>query len=261
MEPEIISKVVKEFASISEWQKVSLAPVGVGEPLLFSDFFNVLKQFKNIMPNVPTFVITNGITLDKENCKKMIESGIERFLISLNFNDKSSYLEYNGVDKYDVVVKNTKIFLKMKGNRNPATSIQMLDVTSNKPRFQQFIREWTPYLNPNDTATLKVCDNWTGTIDRTRFTDTKPPSRYPCPMLYSMVIVNVDGYVFPCCQGMTRGPESPVCLGNIMDKTIRQIYTQDDTIWTLRRLHEHGTYDGLPCKECFAWSMVPNIFF
>jgi len=261
MEPKVISKVVKEFASISEQQKVTLAPVGVGEPLLFSGFFGVLKWFKNVMPNVPIFVITNGITLNKENCEKVIKSGIDRFLISLNFNDKSSYLEYNGVDKYDVVVKNTKIFLKMKGNRNPATSIQMLDITSNKPHFQQFVKQWTPYLNPNDTAALKVCDNWTGTIDRTKFTDNKPPSRYPCPMLYSMVIINKDGYIFPCCQGMTRGPESALCLGNILDKTIKQIYAQEDTIWNLRRLHERGLYDGLPCKDCFAWSMVPNIFF
>lgn len=261
MDPKVISKVVEEFTSISNQRGVSLAPVGVGEPLLFPGFFDAIKWFKHVMPHVPLFVITNGVVLNKENCKKVIKSGIDRFLISLNFNDKSSYLEYNGVDRYDVVVKNTKMFLKMKGNNNPATSIQMLDITSNKPCFQQFVKQWTPYLNPNDTVTLKVCDNWTGTIDRTKFTDTKPPDRYPCPMLYSMVIINKDGYIFPCCQGMTRGPESALCLGNILDKTIKQIYTQEDTIWNLRRLHERGSYDGLPCKDCFAWSMVPNIFF
>ena len=225
MEPKVISKVVKEFTSISNQRGVSLAPVGVGEPLLFHGFFDAIKWFKHVMPHVPLFVITNG------------------------------------VDRYDVVVKNTKMFLKMKGNNNPATSIQMLDITSNKPYFQQFVKQWTPYLNPNDTVALKVCDNWTGTIDRTKFTDTKPPDRYPCPMLYSMVIINKDGYIFPCCQGMTRGPESALCLGNILDNTIKQIYTQEDTIWNLRRLHERGLYDGLPCKDCFAWSMVPNIFF
>lgn len=261
MNQKTIRVVVKEFQHISEQQATTFAPVGVGEPLLFKDFFKVLKWFRNAMPNTPTFVITNGVTLDEANSKKVVGSGVERFLVSVNFSDRNAYLKYNGVDKYDSVVENTKAFLKIKGNRTPSTSIQMLDVMANKHRFQSFIKQWTPHINRNDVVALKVCDNWTGTIDRTKFTDTKPPKRYPCPMLYSMVIVNSEGYVFPCCQGMTRGEDSPVCLGHILKKTLNQIYTKEDTIWNLRRLHEQGLYDGLPCRECFAWSMVPNIFF
>jgi hypothetical protein len=66
--------------------------------------------------------------------------------------DAKSYKRLNGVDKFDVVTEDIRMLPAIKGCRKPAVSVQMLDITSNKPFYQKFVKQWIPYLNANDSA-------------------------------------------------------------------------------------------------------------
>ena len=39
--------------------------------------------------------------------------------------------------------------------------------------------------------------------------------RYPCAALFSTIMVDKDGFIYPCCMGVAHGRESDICLGNI----------------------------------------------
>jgi len=65
--------------------------------------------------------------------------------------DAKSYRRLNRVDKFDVVTEDIRMLPAIKGCRKPVVSVQMLDITSNKPFCQKFVKQWIPYLNANDS--------------------------------------------------------------------------------------------------------------
>jgi len=146
----------------------------------------------------------------------------------------------------------------------PSVYVQMLDVDLNRPFFQRFSSFWTPLLGVNDIVYVRPFGTWAGLIDREKFIRQKrvERKRFPCPVLYMLVVVDKDGFVYPCCLALPFGCESDLCLGNIMDKSIEQMFLRDDKIWDLRRLHKRGEFDKIDsCKNCDAWMDMDNIFF
>lgn len=262
MNSEITKKVMKEFSSLPPQKNTTIAPVGLGEPLLHPRFFEIVELLHNKMPYASICANTNGISMDKKKCERMPNCGLTFLTVSLNSHDRGTYKKLNRVDKFDTVVKNTKTLLRIKGNHSPSVIIQVLDVDINRPHYQRFIDFWTPFLNSNDSVRLQPFDNWTGQVQSEKYVKNKPPrKRYPCPLLYSTIMVDKDGYVFPCCESMVQGSESDMCLGNIMKKGIKQMFLKDEQIWRLREIHKKGEFDKLDaCRECSAWASTANIF-
>ena len=77
MKPEVVNRVINEFASISMQSGVSLAPVGVGEPLLYSRLFDVIQLFRREMPPVLIYIVTNGVLMNRLNCERIVDSGLD----------------------------------------------------------------------------------------------------------------------------------------------------------------------------------------
>ena len=97
--------------------------------------------------------ITNGIALTS-NIQKELVGSLDSIVISLNIFGRELYSKYNGVDKFDLVVEQTKAFLALKGDSKPSVKIQLLLTDQMKPLTQSFVEYWKPYLNKNDEVIL-----------------------------------------------------------------------------------------------------------
>ncbi|MGF3553926.1 MAG: radical SAM/SPASM domain-containing protein [Thermoplasmatota archaeon] len=198
-------EMTKEIPS----EKLTVNVTGLGEPLLHPKYFETIELIRHCFPKARIVTNTNGICLDERKAKKIIESSLDHLCISIRFLDKDVYKQQSGVDKYETVVSNVKNFLKMKGIK-PSCNLQVFDTED----FQKFVNIWKPYLNKNDNILIERYVNLVGWCNG----EYKKPRKNPCRQLWRLIMVDVNGYVYPCCEGIWIPFNEDLCLGYITDE-------------------------------------------
>jgi len=241
----IIDKLREITQDVPE-KEIRITPVGLGEPLLYPYFFEVVAYIRKLFPSALIHANTNCIALSNNVQEKLIESSLDVITLSINFNDAKTYREQFGVDKYDQVLKNIQQFLLLKGERSPMAIVQIFDVTCNRKSFPRFVREWAEYINKNDRITVR------------KFIDFKAYSRkkakYVCPQLWSVLTVDVEGYVYPCCIAVWIPKCKDLCLGHITEDTSILLHKAEE----IRKRHIEGKY-GI-CQNCAVLYSYPRIY-
>jgi radical SAM protein with 4Fe4S-binding SPASM domain len=182
--------------------------------------------------------------LDQKTSDMIIRSELSVLCISIRFHDRGSYYKDSGVDKYDVVVDNVKDFLKKKGNRKPDTHLQMFDFID----YRKFNGYWRDFLNENDTITIQEYTN----INQCTFkeNDREFKKRYPCRQPWEMLVVDIEGELFPCCMGVWFRGDKTLSIGNINEDPEIIMSNLD----SFRFKHINNLYDSLDyCKSCEIW--------
>jgi len=242
MEFEFAKSVVDKLREITKEQevpeeKIRISPVGLGESLLHPDFFNLIEYIRGLFPKACIHSNTNGISLDETTAEKLIDSGLDSIVFSLCFNNAITYERETGVDKYDLVVENIKRFLIMKGNRSPKTIIHIFDVPENRKVFSGFIKQWSPLINRNDFIGLYKY------LPLTKW-EIKTDRKYPCNQIWNVLMIDIDGYIFPCCIGAWMERTDQLCIGHINEpwKILKERITE------LRTNHQDGNFGF--CEGC-----------
>jgi radical SAM protein with 4Fe4S-binding SPASM domain len=96
----------------------------------------------------------------------------------------------------------------MKGDSKPVVHLQVFDTED----FPEFMRFWKPYLNKNDGFLIEKHIDLVGWHH-----GNKTPRKKMCRQPWEMIIVDVDGYVYPCCEGVWIPHNEELCLGHITD--------------------------------------------
>jgi hypothetical protein len=199
--------------------------------------------------------------LDEDSSKELIETGIDDIIISVNTWNRELYKMIHGADALPNVIENTKRFLQMKGNRKPRAIIQILNIDINKGRIGEFMEYWRPYLNENNSIYIRPINDFGGRVSLKDFIYTRNRKRFPCPALFTTVMVNKEGFIFPCCMGVAYPPDVDICLGNIQNVNLIEAF-KGEKVRELRRLHKIEKYDSIyPCNVCGSWNVMNNIFF
>ena len=245
-------EITKNVPSKDIW----LTPVGLGETLLHPDLFNLLQYSRQSFPESFIHLATNGIALDKKTIDVILHSeiNINRLTISINFFDKNTYQEIVGIDKLDEVLQNTRTFLKKrKSTQKTALELQMLNITKNKRYIPKFIKYWRPLLQKKDRIYIREFTNFCGSVDSHSYDikDQKISSPLPCVHLWNTIIVNVDGFVFPCCMGVTQKNESSLCVGQVGDNF-------NDMFKKIQKIRKNHLTDNLN-KECLNCSELYSL--
>lgn len=253
---EIVSKLAQSSYKINI---ISLS--GLGEPLLYPRLLDAIKLLRTEFRDTLIKLNTNATLLRGELALKLIKSGLDRLICSMNVASESEFIRYKKLN-YNEVVGNIVDFLRTKGNRKPAVFIRMNSFDTNLPYIEDVGVFWDKYLNRNDRFSMGRFSNWAGKIERSSFVKhTLTAPRHVCKFLDKerTATINLDGYVFPCCVAIAEDPmDSVLCLGNIREKSLEELY-QSDRMDTLRMLHELGMYPS-PCGECDSWgSQTENI--
>ena len=104
---EKVKKIIDRLQGVSK-----IALVGMGEPFLHPDLFNIIKYC--IDKKIFTQVTTNGTLLIPENIEKVFESGLQNLTISLESINGNSIFGHNDFS----VINNIKNIIEYKNKYN-----------------------------------------------------------------------------------------------------------------------------------------------
>ncbi|MFC1692202.1 radical SAM/SPASM domain-containing protein [Candidatus Latescibacterota bacterium] len=232
---------------------------GQGEPFMAPDFLRMVhyaskKRFK-------TIVSTNGHFLQEP--ESVIESGLDRLIVSLDGIDRETYESYRVGGDYTRVVegiKNVAAEIKTKGC-GPVIEIQCLVNRRNINGLKAFKRQayaiganrvvlkslqavsmegGTSYL-PENTRYSRYKRNSDGELE----TDRAWFRKNRCLRLYYSFQVDWQGNVVPCCFDK----DSTFIMGNILKETLSDIWNSHKYRSFRHQLNHNGKI--LPmCKDC-----------
>lgn len=264
MDFDLVKKVIDEFSVIQQ-KNITINPVGLGDPLLYPRLIEVLRLLRQRIPNAFIYIATNAIALTHDLSKKLIDSGLDSIGFSVNCWGREIYKQIHGVDKFEQVVRNVKNFLLMKGPRSPRAIVEIMNIDVNKGRMGNFRSFWKQLLNENDQIYVRLLGDWAGKVSTNQFLDEpiRRKKRFPCPSLFTTVMIDKEGFIYPCCLSVAFGLDTDLCLGNIKEVSLKEVYDKGEKIQILRRLQKENRYDSIyPCNLCriYLTKNPPNYF-
>lgn len=265
MDLSLFKRIVDAFSAIVT-ERTTFTPVGLGEPLMYRELPEALKYLKVRYPMVLVHIDTNGTLLNRQKSEMLCRSlgSGDALLVSLNAGSPITYSKLNGAAKYELVVDNIRTFLQIRAQlrRGPTLSIQLLETGITAGEVQSFREFWTPLITEGDAICIKPIRDWAGRVQVEEYaSDQQSPERYPCLTLWKDMVFDVDGNVYPCCQGLATKGSDELLLGNIQGRSLKEIYS-GNRIRQMRREHLKGRWHAVPeCSRCKAWDQFPNIWF
>jgi MoaA/NifB/PqqE/SkfB family radical SAM enzyme len=230
-----IKRITSELGILSD--KLSIGLVGLGEPFLYPRFFEALSYTRKIFPKAMIHANSNCIVLKGKILESLIGSELDTLVLSLGFNNPVEYKNWYQTNKYETVRGNIKQFLILKGNKSPKAVIHIFNKNLNRNKFRDFYLDWKEFLGANNFIRI---ESYIPMVEGNQ--NNKP--KYPCSQLWTTIMIDNEGYLFPCCLGVWSSHDDEICLGHIKD---------DYRVW-FRRLKEirlrHLSGDYRTCNNC-----------
>lgn len=251
---EIIEWTFLEQA-LKEGSKHGLKAVNFGasaEPLLQKSLLQNGISLARQMGIMDIFIHTNGLLLDKETAKSLIEARPTHIAISIDAASKETYRKIRRIDLYNQLLKNINYLLAEKaktGNNLPIVRVSFCVSPDNHHEKQKFIDIWEGKVDLIEFQDIRIISE----------TDIKYPNfkqkKFRCANPFRRVMLWPDGMISLCCGYR----ENDVILGHISSglktiweglklKTIRNAFKSEE-LHTLPRtcqkcinsLYSHGT--------------------
>jgi radical SAM protein with 4Fe4S-binding SPASM domain len=205
-----------------------------GEPLLHKDFSSFVKKLKS--KNIVVATSTNGHYLTAEKSKEIIQSGLDRLIISLDGTDSVTYEKYRRGGNFDTVVENIKTFMKTRKEmkrHNPFVELQFLVFKHNEHQTDE-IKKLGKRLGV-DKVVLKTAQLYEfergnelmpGLVKYSRYEEYEPgkyriknPLPNRCYRSWAGAVITWDGSLVPCCFDKDAAHR----FGNITSQTYQDI--------------------------------------
>lgn len=251
-------KDLKELDTISE-----IVPVGLGEPFLYSHWQKAFETIKIQFPNVPLRLVSNGTLINQKICEAICKlfNNNDSILISVNTLNKEIYKKMMGYDYSEKVIANiiNLINIRKKTGKKFSIKTQLLVTTKTEDQKNSFQKFWSVYLKESNDVPLylRELENWGGLIETNDNTNVE---RYPCLSLWSIVVIDMKGNAYPCCEALATREKSDLLLGNIMENRIKDIYSSKKYL-ELREKHLSCDWNSIKdCEKCDFWKSSPNIW-
>ncbi len=252
----------------------------LGEPLLCEHLDLMIRYAHH--HRMRTLVSSNLNNLDEKMAERLIDSGLDDLVVSLDGASQESYEKYRIGGKFDQVVDNIKLLVKKKKEKRsstPGIQIQYILFNHTKSGISKakelakslgvdiFFREGAlggkgqspPQMKDYELAKLWLDPEVQKQYD---YFSKKPYIQEGvCPYLWKAATINWNGSVFPCCWIY----EETHSFGNILEQNFK-------TIWNNERIRSSRSLFGrkrrgssIPAgntKEtiCYQCKMFKHIF-
>ena len=228
---------------------------GLGEPLLDPYLFERIKYakekgFRNIA------ISTNADLLDKEKQKKLLETGIDTILFSIDGVKKETHEKIRRGVKFERVVDNCQGIIRMRDEGNYKTRFVMRFIRQdiNKNEWEPFKRFWKPKLSREKKDLMIIYDmhTWGGerfSKDAVLNKKKRDPEieKKPCHRINELLIILTDGTVPLCNEDFHHAKYN---FGNVKDKSPIEIFNCEK-FNRIRKIHSEGKKNTLElCKDC-----------
>ncbi len=185
-----------------------------GEPMLNPDFFEMVEYAEK--NRIYTATSTNGHFLDEKNARRLVESGLDRLIISLDGIDQETYEKYRKGRELERVLEGVRNIVKWKkqlNSRRPYVILQFLVFKTNEhqiPEMKKLARSLKVdkmefktaqvYDYKDDDKLIPENPKYSRYIkDSDGKWKLKKPMHNRCFRMWSGAVITWDGRVVPCC--------------------------------------------------------------
>jgi MoaA/NifB/PqqE/SkfB family radical SAM enzyme len=228
---------------------------GFGEPMLLKDIFTMIGCAAE--NNIRTVISTNLCHLPAEDVDRLINSGLEMLVVSLDGMSQETYQKYRVKGDVAKVKRNVEAVVARKrklNRRNPIIQLQFIVMDHNRHEIQQAI-EYSRRIGVEEFILKEVGPRYIP-----RFGDKGQEEEQArklqaelniCPKLWYETYIGWNGLVRPCCLTFDGG------LGNIKTESFANIwnnkqYTASRRIFNLTTEKTPGFH--VPCLGCHLLS-------
>jgi len=205
-----------------------------GEPLISPHFYELVAYAKS--KKIYTATSTNAHFLTDANCKKIIDSGLNRLIISIDGTTQETYASYRKEGKLDTVIEGTKRLLaaRKKAKKGPYIIFQFLVVKPNEHQIEDAVK-LTKSLGV-DTIKFKTAQFYDYVNGNPLMPENSKYSRYKktidgtyrlkgiqtnhCWRMWSSCVITWDGNAVPCCFDKDATHK----MGNILTTSFKTIW-------------------------------------
>jgi len=217
-----------------------------GEPFISKNIFEMIKYASD--KNIYTATSTNGHFLSKENSFKIVESGLDKLIISLDGTTQDVYEQYRVSGNLEKVIEGIKNLIEIKSklkSKTPFVELQFLVLGTNEHQKDDFLKLGKLLkVNSIKLKTAQIYDYENGSkfipnnkkysryiatesIESKKTTESRLFNKYVlkkklknrCPRLWNSAVVTINGDVLPCCFDK----DAKYSLGNIKKKSVSEI--------------------------------------
>jgi len=253
----------EKFTKIIEELKNKLIYMNLyfqGEPLLNKNLPQLIQIAASA--NIFTTISTNAQALNSEKARQLVESGLERIIISVDGTNQTVYEQYRKGGKLEKVITGIgfmNFWKKELASKTPFIEIQFIVFKTNEhqlPDIKQLAKKLK--VDKLSLKSAQIYDFKTGKELLTNFNryarykindkeelELKNKVRNRCWRQWSGSVMNVKGDVIPCCFDK----HSEFVFGNIADEKFANIW-HNTKISGFRAsiLQNRKQYDM--CKNC-----------
>lgn len=206
-----------------------------GEPFLHPEFLELIKAAKR--RRIYTATSTNAHFIDKNKAKEIVESGLDRLIISVDGLTQETYEQYRVHGKLEKVISGTKHLVAAKRefrSKTPHLILQFLAVKPNEheiPMLDNFAKE----LGVNEVR-IKTAQLYDYEQGNALMPENESYARYKklpdgsyrlkyktgnhCWRMWSSTVFTWDGRIVPCCFDK----DAQHVLGSIEENSFEEVW-------------------------------------
>ncbi len=244
----LYKKIIDEIADVNKDTEVWMTFYGDALILGYKLYYMIEYAKKKGLTNV--VLNSNAMLLDEDAAYWLIESGLDRFIVSIDANTKETYekLRIGGI--YEVMDKNVKNIINLRNRlklQKPKIEVQFSIMEENEHEFEQFKEYW---LKQGALVKYREKLTWTGSVEANNLDPSI--TRIPCPWGIKTCAIHYNGDIVICAVDY----EGREVFGNINNDSIQNIW--QSTHRDARLNHLNGNWDKIPhlCMNCLDWQAV-----
>jgi radical SAM protein with 4Fe4S-binding SPASM domain len=205
-----------------------------GEPFLHQGLFEMIRKARQ--KRVHTMTSTNGHFLDPETAKKVVESGLDRIIISMDGLDQSVYEKYRidgDLGKVKEGIEALVGWRKTLRSKTPVIIVQFLVFRHNQHQIEDMMR-WSKNAGADGveikTAMIQDFENGNPFMPDEQYSRYRKNSngkfviasslKNHCWQCWSKAVITWDGKVLPCCFDA----DGDFVMGNILQQPFIHIW-------------------------------------
>jgi radical SAM protein with 4Fe4S-binding SPASM domain len=249
MKLEVLEKCVDEMKRFPEKIKV-LRFVGIGEPLMHKKLVEMIEYAVDSKVANNVELLTNASILSNELSDRIIESRLDRLVISLQGIDATGYKDVADVDvDFEEFIRNIQYFYENKTNTHVYIKIidQVLSEDGDEQHFYDLFGDICDSIAVENLVPIHEVEYGDDVldVDETQFGQPLEKVRI-CPQPFFTIQINPDGNVVPC-----HSFKYPAIVGNVNDESFYDIWRKDCFDEFRYNMLENGVSEmGDTCKNC-----------
>ena len=188
-----------------------------GESMLHPNLFEMIEYVNEV--GCTSMLHTNGTLLNKDKSVKLINSSLNYLSFSFDGSNSEVYEKMRTPAKFDDVKSKILEYFKLKKDKGPYTSVEIIKMKDTEESIGDFISLWKD--SGADSIDVVRCMTWLGDVDDMRVEIPVVEDDEPyCVRPFQFGNILSDGTAVPCCMDV-RGH---LPLGNINENTFEEIW-------------------------------------